>query len=297
MAVATERVQARPRADRSAAARIGGLVSKGPIHVFLILIALFWITPTFSLLVSSFRTAAAYSESGWWTVFSRPTQMTLQPYKDLLANEQLLTALFNTVRIAVPASLAVVVIAALAAYAFAWIPFKGRDVSFIVVVGLLVVPLQMALIPAARLFGVIELFGTVWAAILFHIAFGLPFAVFLLRNFFIGIPGDLLEAARIDGASEMQIFRRIMLPLGMPAIAALLIFQFIWTWNDLLVALVFAPGEAAPLNVYIRSQMRQYGTSIDIIAPGAFISMLVPVAIFFIFQRFFVQGILAGSIK
>ena len=136
-----------------------------------------------------------------------------------------------------------------------------------------------------------------WAAILFHIAFGLPFAIFLLRNFFIGIPGDLLEAARIDGASEMQIFRRIMLPLGMPAIAALAIFQFIWTWNDLLVALVFAPGEAAPLNVYIRSQMRQYGTSIDIIAPGAFISMIVPVAIFFIFQRFFVQGILAGSIK
>jgi alpha-glucoside transport system permease protein len=130
----------------------------------------------------------------------------------------------------------------------------------------------------------------------FHIAFGLPFAIFLLRNFFIGIPGDLLEAARIDGASELQIFRRIVLPLGMPAIAALLIFQFIWTWNDLLVALVFAPDDS-PLNVYIRQQMRQYGTSIDIIAPGAFISMIVPVIVFFVFQRFFVQGILAGSVK
>ncbi|MFN2489646.1 MAG: carbohydrate ABC transporter permease [Actinomycetota bacterium] len=299
MAVATERL-GRPgqaRDERSVAARIGDAVSKGPVHVFLIVLALLWITPTITLLVSSFRTAAAYAESGWWTVFTRPAQLTLKPYTDLFANEQLVTALLNTVKITVPTSLAVVVVAALAAYGFAWIDFKGRDIVFVIVVGLLVVPLQMALIPAARLFGNIGLFGTIWAAILFHIAFGLPFAIFLLRNFFIGIPGDLLEAARIDGASEMQIFRRIVLPLGMPAIAALLIFQFIWTWNDLLVALVFAGGESAPLNVYIRSQMRQYGTSIDIIAPGAFISMIVPVVVFFIFQRYFVQGILAGSIK
>ncbi|CAN5683921.1 carbohydrate ABC transporter permease [soil metagenome] len=298
MAVATERVQQRrPREERSASARIGAIVSKGPIHVFLVLLGLFWLMPTFSLLVSSFRTAADYSQSGWWTALTRPAQLTLEPYQDILANDSLLIALFNTVKITLPTSLAVVAVAALAAYAFAWVEFKGRDVIFILVVAMLVVPLQMALIPAARLFGNVGIFGTVWSAILFHIAFGLPFAIFLLRNFFIGIPGDLLEAARIDGASEIQIFRRIMLPLGMPAIAALLIFQFIWTWNDLLVALVFAPGEAAPLNVYIRSQMRQYGTSIDIIAPGAFISMIVPVAVFFVFQRYFVQGILAGSIK
>ncbi len=184
----------------------------------------------------------------------------------------------------------------MAAYAFAWIDFPGREITFVVVVALLVVPLQMALIPAARLFGGVGIFGTVWAAILFHIAFGLPFAIFLLRNFFIGLPGDLLEAARIDGASEVQIFRRIILPLGMPAIASLLIFQFIWTWNDLLVGLTFA-GEQTPLNVYIQSQMRTYGTSIDVIAPGTFISMLVPLLVFFAFQRYFVQGILAGSIK
>jgi alpha-glucoside transport system permease protein len=159
-----------------------------------------------------------------------------------------------------------------------------------------VVPLQMALIPVARLFGTIGLFGSVPAAVLFHVAFGLPFAILLLRNFFIGIPDDLLEAARIDGASELQIFRRVVLPLGMPAVAALLIFQFIWTWNDLLVGLVFA-GEEMPLNVYIRSLMRQYGTSIDVIAPGTFISMVVPLLVFFAFQRYFVQGILAGSIK
>ncbi|HYZ47109.1 MAG TPA: carbohydrate ABC transporter permease [Actinomycetota bacterium] len=277
-------------------ARLSSLVSHGPLHVFLILVALAWLTPTLGLLVSSFRSAADYSESGWWTALTTPRQLTLEPYKELLANETIITALLNTVKIAVPASFLVVVVAAMAAYAFSWVDFRGRDVLFIVVVGLLVVPLQMALIPVARLFGNIGIFGTVWAAILFHIAFGLPFAIFLLRNFFIGIPGDLLEAARIDGASEIQIFRRIVLPLGMPAIASLLIFQFIWTWNDLLVALVFA-GETTPLNVFIRQQMRTYGTSIEIIAPGAFISMIVPVIVFFAFQRYFVQGILAGSIK
>ena len=298
MAVASETVPgARPRAERSLAGRIADAVSAGPLHLFFIVLALLWLTPTISLLVSSFRSAADYSTSGWWTVFTRPAQLTLQPYQDLLDNEDVVTALLNTVKITLPASLAVVAIAALAAYAFAWIDFKGRDIIFVTVVALLVIPLQMALIPAARLFGGIGVFGSVWAAILFHVAFGLPFAIFLLRNFFIGIPGDLLEAARIDGASEFQIFRTIMLPLGMPAIAALAIFQFIWTWNDLLVALTFAPGESAPLNVYIRAQMRTYGTSIDVIAPGAFISMIVPVAIFFIFQRYFVQGILAGSIK
>ena len=298
MAVSTERLQpgtaGAPRAG--VASRIAAALSRGPVHLFLILLGLAWLTPTFSLLVSSFRTAADYNASGWWSVFTRPAQLTLAPYRNMLENDQLVGALFNTLKITIPSTFAVVLVAALAAYAFAWIDFRGRDLVFILVVALLVVPLQMALIPAARLFGIVGVFGTEWAAILFHVAFGLPFAIFLLRNFFIGIPGDLLEAARIDGASEMQIFVRIMLPLGMPAIAALLIFQFIWVWNDLLVALVFA-GDSAPLNVVIRDEMRQYGTSIDIIAPGAFISMLVPLVVFFLFQRYFVQGILAGSIK
>jgi len=174
--------------------------------------------------------------------------------------------------------------------------FKGRDLLFLLVVAMLVVPLQMALIPASRLFNITGIFGTVWAVILFHIAFGLPFAIFLLRNFFAGIPKDLLEAARIDGASEWQIFRRLILPLGMPAIASLLIFQFLWTWNDLLVGLVFG-GESAPLTVLIRQQMRTYGTSIDVIAPGAFLLMIVPLIVFFAFQRYFVQGLLAGAVK
>jgi len=204
--------------------------------------------------------------------------------------------LLNTVRIAVPSSILVVVIAALAAYAFAWVGFPGRDALFLLVVALLVVPLQMALIPASRLFNVTGIFGTIWAVIAFHIAFGLPFAIFLLRNFFAGIPKDLLEAARIDGASEWQIFSRLILPLGMPAIASLFIFQFLWTWNDLLVGLTFG-GDSSPLTVLIRQEMRQYGTNIDTIAPGAMLLMLVPLAVFFAFQRYFVQGLLAGAVK
>lgn len=288
-------VEAKPKSTPQRLARV---FSSGPLHAFLILLGLFWLTPAVGLFISSFRSVADYAESGWWTVFSSPRALSLEPYQEILGNEAFVTAAINTVKISVPASILVVFIAAMAAYAFAWIDFRGRDYAFLTVVALLVVPLQMALIPVARLFSPIGIFGTVWAAILFHIAFGLPFAIFLLRNFFMGIPGDLLEAARIDGASELQIFTRLMLPLGMPAIASLLIFQFLWTWNDLLVALTFASqAESAPLTVFIRSQMRQYGTSIDIIAPGAFLSMVVPLIVFFAFQRYFVQGLLAGSVK
>lgn len=186
---------------------------------------------------------------------------------ELLGNPALLRSLLNTVYITVPSALLVVLIGTMAAYAFAWIAFPGRDILFLIVVGLLVVPLQMALIPVARLFGAIGIFGTVWAAVFYHIAFGLPFAIFLLRNFFVGLPGELLEAARMDGASEWRIFATIVLPLGGPAIAALFIFQFLWTWNDLLVALVFAPGSAAPITVFIRDQMRAFGQNLDVIAP------------------------------
>ena len=276
--------------------RISHALAKGPLHIFLILIGLFWLTPTIGLLITSFRTAAANGESGWWQALTKPSELTIEPYKNILSDASLISSFWNTVKIAVPASILVVVIAALAAYAFSWMNFKGRDPLFLLVIALLVVPLQMALIPASRLFNGLNIFGTVWAAIIFHVAFGLPFAIFLLRNFFIGIPKDLLEAARIDGASEMQIFRKIMLPLGKPAIASLLIFQFMWTWNDLLVALTFSPN-SPPLTVFIQSQTRQFGANLDIIAPGAFLTMIVPLIVFFAFQRYFVEGVLAGSVK
>ncbi len=277
--------------------RLTRLLARGPLHVFLIVVTLLWMTPTFGLLITSFRDEAATAESGWWTVFSQPRELTLEPYTRLLSDPDLIQALLNTAYITVPTSFFLVLIAAAAAYAFAWVDFKGREPLFLFVVALLVVPLQMALIPAARLFGQMGIFGTVWAAIIFHIAFGLPFAIFLLRNFFIGIPHELLEAARIDGASEMAIFFRIVLPLGMPAIASLLIFQFLWTWNDLLVGLSFTSGTASPITVFIRDELRQFGANLDVIAPASFLSMIVPLIVFFAFQRYFVQGLLAGSVK
>src|SRR5580765_8352019 len=187
-------------------------------------------------------------------------------------------------------------IAALAGYAFAWVEFPGRDWLFVLVIALLVVPLQMALIPVFHLYNTFHLYDTVFGIILFHVAFGLPFAIFLLRNFFIGLPKDILESARIDGASEIRIFLRLILPLGLPAIASLAIFQFLWTWNDLLVALTFGQN-TTPITVWISGQLREFGSSLDIIAPASFISLLIPLAVFFAFQRYFVQGLLAGSVK
>ena len=270
-------------------------ISRGPVSVFLIVVGLLWLVPTVGLLIASFRSAADNGATGWWTAVLHPAQLTLDSYANLIHNPDMVQSFWNTALITVPASVLVVVIAAAAAYAFAWIPFRGRDWLFLVVVGLLVVPLQVALIPVARLYDVVGLFGTIPGVVLFHVAFGLPFAIFLLRNFFIGIPSELLEAARMDGAGELMVFRRVVLPLGIPAIASLLIFQFMWVWNDLLVALVFSSSSTQPLTVTIREQLRSFGGNIDVIAPAAFLQLVVPLIVFFAFQRYFVQGLLAGS--
>jgi alpha-glucoside transport system permease protein len=205
-------------------------------------------------------------------------------------------ALLVTLEIAIGGTVIPILVAALAGYAFAWLDFPGRDWIFIGVIALLVVPLQMALIPMFKLYSHLGLYGNVFGLILFHTAFALPFAIFLLRNFFIGIPRDIFESARIDGASELRIFVRLILPLGLPAIASLAIFQFLWTWNDLLVALVFG-GDTKPITVAIFTQLRSFSANIDIIGPAAFISLAIPLAVFFMFQRYFVQGLLAGSVK
>jgi alpha-glucoside transport system permease protein len=230
-------------------------------------------------------------------VFARPAQLTLQNYVDLLSNSAITSSLVNSILIVVPATALVVIVGALAGYAFAWMEFPGRDWLLVGVIVLLAVPLQVALIPVARMFGALGIFGSIPGVILFHVAFGLPFAIFLLRNFFTQIPREVLEAARVDGASEWRIFVRVVLPLGGPAIASLAIFQFLWTWNDLLIGLIFTNAESQPITVAIQSQLRQFGSNIDVLSTGAFVSMIIPLIVFFAFQRYFVQALLAGSNK
>jgi alpha-glucoside transport system permease protein len=255
------------------------------------------LVPTFGLLVQSLRDPAQYTNGGWWTAIARPAQLTVGNYTALLRNSTFDSSFVNTILITVPAALAVVLIGSAAGYAFAWLDFPGRDWLFIGVVALLVIPIQIALIPVVRLYSLMGISGTILSVVLFHVAFGLPFAIFLLRNFFAGIPRDLLEAARIDGAGEGRIFFRVVVPLGLPAIASLFIFQFLWVWNDLLVALVFSNQSSQPITVALASQTRQFGSSIDILAPGAFLSLVVPLIVFLVAQRFFVQGVMAGSVK
>ncbi|MGC0420748.1 carbohydrate ABC transporter permease [Embleya sp. AB8] len=282
---------------RGLAARIVGRTGGGLASVLLVLIALFWLMPTFGLLVSSLRDPQELSKSGWWKVLGKPSELTFANYSHLLDNKDMTRAFFNTIWITVPSTVLVILLGSLAAYAFAWLEFPGRDWLFLIVVGLLVVPVQVALIPISKLYGNTGLFGTITGVVLFHVAFGLPFAVFLLRNYFAGIPRDLLEAARMDGGTDLTIFFRVILPLGLPAIASLGIFQFLWVWNDMLIALIYADTESAPLTVALQSQSRAFGANINVLAPGAFLSLIVPVVVFFSFQRYFVQGVMAGAVK
>ncbi|MEV4458016.1 carbohydrate ABC transporter permease [Microbispora sp. NPDC004025] len=282
--------------SRGLITRVTDRLGSGVVQVFMILVALFWLLPTLGLLVVSLRGETENNSSGWWTLFTKPAQITFENYSNLLASG-FSSSFWNTVLITVPATLLVIGIAAMAGYAFAWIEFPGRDTVFLVVIALLVVPVQIALIPIAKLYGFLGIFGSILGVVLFHVAFGLPFAIFLLRNFFVGIPRELLEAARMDGAPEWRIFATVVFPLAKPAIASLGIFQFLWVWNDLLVALVFADTDNQPMTKALQSQMRQFGTNVDILAPGAFLSLIIPLVLFFAFQRYFVQGLLAGSVK
>jgi alpha-glucoside transport system permease protein len=287
MATAAAEVRRAPVVQEGLATKIIRVAGKAPVHFLLVLVGLF---------LTSLFSPTDINSLGWWEIFSKPSLATFQNYQDVWDNPAIHSAFFTTVWISLGGTILPIVVAALAGYAFAWLDFPGRDWLFVLVIALLVVPLQMALIPMFRLYSDLGIFDTVLSLVLFHTAFGLPFAIFLLRNFFIGIPKELLEAARIDGASEIRIFLRLILPLGLPAIASLAIFQFLWTWNDLLVALSLA-RDTQPLTVAIFSQLRQFGNNLEVIAPASFLSLVVPLAVFFAFQRYFVQGLLAGSVK
>jgi alpha-glucoside transport system permease protein len=290
------------------------------VNILLGAVALFWLVPSISMLIISFRNSSLYEISGWWKVFTDPSQLTIENYKELFtggtsstlgggvpsgfAPGGVLNSFVTSLEISVPATILVTLISSLTAYSLVFGRWRGRGVVFLVIVGLLVVPLQVALIPVASLYHNIgnatgwNPFGTIPGVVIFHVAFGLPFGIFLMRNFYIGIPIALIEAGRIDGAGEWLLFRRVVVPLGIAAAASLAIFQFIWVWNDLLVALVYLGGNPhVPLTLFLYNQERALANNFWIISTGSMFSIILPLGVFFAFQRYFVSGMLAGAVK
>jgi len=282
--------------------RLKKTFSSLPLHLAVITIAFIWTLPSVGLFISSFRPADDVVATGWWTVFQTPfnfTQYVLDNYRAVLFGQGMARAFINSLTIAIPSTVIPIMVAAFAAYAFAWMDFPGRQALFVIVVGLLVVPLQMTLIPVLRVYNKLGLSGTFLAVWLAHTGYGLPFAVYLLRNFFGALPKDLFESAFLDGASHLMAFFRLALPLSVPALASLAIFQFLWVWNDLLVALVYVGGTetVAPVTVKVSNLVNSIGQDWHLLTAAAFVSMALPLVVFLSLQRFFVRGILAGSVK
>jgi alpha-glucoside transport system permease protein len=267
-----------------------------------VVIAVLWTVPTAGLLISSFRPQQDIQASGWWNVFTNP-KLTLDNYRIVLANssggDTLLNNFINSVIIVVPSVVIPTSIACLAAYAFAWIKFPFRNFIFIAIFALQIVPIQVTLIPLLKLYVDAGLAGSFWTIWISHSIFALPLAIFLMHNFMRDVPGELIEAARVDGAGHVKIFSSVMMPLLKPALAAFAIFQFLWVWNDLLVALTFAGGgpDVAPMTVALANLSGTRSTAWYLLSAGAFVSILVPVLVFVGLQRFFVRGLLAGSVK
>ena len=275
---------------------------KAPIHLAILIIAFTWTLPTVGLLISSLRRRDAMLETGWWTILQHPFELTqyhLGNYLEVIQSQGMGQAFLNSLTIAIPATVIPIAIATFAAYAFAWMKFPGRQLLFIIVVCLLVVPLQTTLIPILRVYrdlGLSNSFLGVWLA---HTGYGLPLGIYLLRNYIGALPRDLIEAAKVDGASHLKIFTRLIVPLSMPAIASFAVFQFLWVWNDLLVALIYLGGtpDVAPVTIQLTNMVGSRGQDWHLLTAGAFITMTVPLIVFFALQRYFVRGILAGSVK
>jgi alpha-glucoside transport system permease protein len=293
--VATERIAT--RTEESASTRILRSLNRTPIHIFLGIVAVIWLAPTIGLLITSFRPRTDIQSTGWWEVLGT-LRFTTENYSQVLNAAGMGQSFINSLIISIPSTLLPLAVCSLAAYAFSWLRFPFRDTIFLVIVALMMVPVQVAFLPLQQLFKPLQLtqgFIGIWLA---HTAFALPFGIFLLRNFFITLPRDLIEAARIDGSSTLGVFRTIVLPLSVPAIAAYGIFQFLWVWNDLLMALIFVNnGANLPMTVKITTLLGTYGAEWHLLAASAFLLMFVPLAVFFSLQRYFVQGLLAGSVK
>jgi alpha-glucoside transport system permease protein len=294
-----EGIQGSKGAVSSQDARTRGILL---VRMGLLALCLLWTIPTIGLLISSFRTRSEVVSSGWWTVLASPlefTQFTIQNYDQVLFGSGMANAFVNTAVVAVPATVIPIMMAAFAAYAFSWMRFPGREVLFVMFVGLLVVPMHIAFIPLLRVFGALGITGTFASVWLAHTGFGMPLAVYLMRNYMGSLPREVIESARVDGASDFQVFWRLVLPLSTPVLAAFAIFQFLWVWNDFLVALVFLGGlpDVQVLTVNLAELIGQRGQDWHLLTAGAFVTMVVPLTVFFMLQRYFVRGMTAGSVK
>jgi alpha-glucoside transport system permease protein len=284
---------------RSPLERFTHALSNSFVTIIVVAIALMWSIPTFGLFISSFRPPELISTTGWWTGLVPPWNFTIQNYQSVIEAQGMGQAFLNSLIISIPGTLLPIAVGSFAAYAFAWMKFPGRDFLFLVIVAMLVIPNQIALAPIYWLFTTLGLTGQYASVWIVHTAFGLPFAIFLLRNFFAALPKDLIESANIDGASSWRTFWNIILPLSVPALASLAIFQFMWVWNDLLIALIFLGGsvDKAPLTLTVANLVGSYGENYQLLTAAAFISMALPLVVFFSLQRYFIRGLLAGSVK
>jgi alpha-glucoside transport system permease protein len=291
----------KPTQTKSIGDRLESFLTKLPVHVTLLVICAIWLLPALGLLITSFRPREAILETGWWTVLQNPfdANFQLENYIQVLTAEGMGQAFLNSLTITVPATIIPIAMAAFAAYALSWMRFAGRQVIFFIVVGLLVVPFQMTFIPLLRAYNFLGISGTFLGLWLAHTGYGMPLGIYLLRNYIGTLPKDLIEAAQVDGASHMTIFSRVILPLSLPAIASFAVFQFLWVWNDLMVALVFLGGtsDVAPVTYRLSNLVGSRGQDWHLLTSGAFISTIVPLIVFFALQRYFIRGILAGSVK
>ena len=278
---------------------LGRKIPRVFLHLFLIVICAGWMIPTFGLLVSSLRPKELIAITGWWEAFKTPFRFTLENYFNVLSRANMGLSFINSLMVAIPGTIIPMCIAAYAAYAFSWMEFKGKESLYLIVVALIAVPIQLTLIPVLTIFNRLGITGSFLAVWLAHAAYGLPFSIYLLRNFIGQLPQSMLESAFIDGASHPTVFFRLVLPTSLPAIASLGIFQFMWVWNDLLVALIYLGGtsDVAPMTVTIANMVNSYGGGWEYLTAAAFISMALPLVVFFALQQYFVRGILAGSVK
>lgn len=270
------------------------------VRIGIAVICFLWTVPTFGTLVTSLRNHDDANNSGWWTVFTSSgiSRLTLQSYRDVIAQADLGTAFVNSFAIALPATFIPILIAAFAAYAFAFMTFPGRDFLFFLIVSLLVVPNFVAFVPILKIYGDLHLTGTFAAVWLAHTGFGMSLAIYLFRNYMATLPKEVIESAKVDGASHFATFWRLVIPMSVPALASFAIFQFLWVWNDLLVALIFlGPGSNQPLTIAVKGLVGQQNQGWQLVTAGGFFSMIVPILVFLSMQRFFVRGLTAGSVK